>query len=450
METRYKTSQYNYMIDHKDKKLFFNGVTCAGFCMTKSEFDILYPLLSNLKEFQKTYPDDFERLKNLGYIIDEERDEIAYLKFKNLEEVFLKKDYRIFINPALECNFKCWYCYESHPKGYMTVETMEKIKKHLILKVESEKFTSINLSWFGGEPLLYFDEIIYPLAWFAKELCEKNNIPFHSSITTNGYCINNQMIEKFDEINLRDFQITLDGHRDRHNKIRNKGGEPSYDKIVKNINSLCEKIENIYLILLVNYDNQTLKQQSTEILYDIEKKNRHKVTIDLQRVWQTQNNKDNNSYAEIKTLIEKAKAEGFKQTNSSGGVPAGQFYNCYVCKFHYLVINYDGKVYKCTARDYREPYEMGNIKDDGNIVWNINRLSKPYGTSTLDNPVCLKCNYLPLCWGPCPQKMVEFKELGGKNQCVINFLERKMEDRIVDIYEGTVNILKKINKNVDA
>ena len=173
------------------------------------------------------------------------------MKFKNKEEVFLKKDYRIFINPTLECNFHCWYCYKSHPKGYMTEVTMKKIKNHLRLKIEVDKITSLNLSWFDGEPLLYFYEVVYPLSIFAKELCKKNNIPFVSTITTNGYCIDKTMLEKIDEIDLRSFQITLDGHCDRHNKIRNVNGIPSYDKILENINLLCKNIENISVTLRI-------------------------------------------------------------------------------------------------------------------------------------------------------------------------------------------------------
>lgn len=439
---QYKASQYNYMIDYKGKKLFFNGVTGAGFCMTRNELDVLDPLLNNLEQFQSEYPEDFERLTNLGYIIDKERDEIEYLRFKNREEVFLNKDYRIFINPTLECNFHCWYCYETHPKGYMTEVVMEKIKKHLLLKVETDKITSLNLSWFGGEPLLYFYEVVYPLSKFAKDLCNKNNIPFVSTITTNGYCIDEAMVVKFKDIDLTGFQITLDGHRQRHNKIRNYDGKPSYDKIIENINLLCKHIEKINVTLRINYDNQTLKnQQAEQILNDIEKENREKVRIDLQRVWQTvqSESKEQNSN-DVAFLIDTAKKIGFRQISCAGGLTAGQFYNCYASKYHYVEINYDGKVYKCTAFGYEEPYEIGELQEDGLITWNEERISKLYASPTFDNPTCLKCAYLPLCWGPCPQKVVDMKDKGF--YCVVKNLERSMKDRIIDSYESSVRYIQ--------
>ncbi|GHV44612.1 hypothetical protein FACS1894180_6170 [Bacteroidia bacterium] len=238
----------------------------------------------------------------------------------------------------------------------------------------------------------------------------KNNISFISTITTNAYCINEEMIEKIIEIELFGFQITVDGHRERHNKIRNANGKPSYDKIIQNINLLCEKIEKISITLRINYDNQTLKQQQVEnVLEDIVPSSRQKIHIDLQRVWQT-TDKKNDLSAKISSLISTAKRVGYRKISCSGGITAGQFCNCYTSKYHYVEINYDGKVYKCTARDYLEPYEMGTLKDDGTIEWNEERISKLYGTSTFDNSICPKCAYLPLCWGPCPQKAIELKE----------------------------------------
>jgi uncharacterized protein len=250
------------------------------------------------------------------------------------------------------------------------------------------------------------------------------------------------MIAKFQDIDLLGFQITLDGHRERHNKIRNNNGTPSYDRIIENINLLCKNIEKISVTLRINYDHQTLKnQQAEQILNDIEKDNQDKIHIDLQRVWQTvqPNNivKDNKDVA---SLIAAAKKIGFKKVGCTGGITTGQFYNCYTSKYHYVEFNYDGKVYRCTARGYQEPYEMGVLQEDGVIIWNEARISKLYARPTFDNEVCLKCAYLPLCWGPCPQKMVEMKEHGFI--CVVKNMERSMKELIVDSYESAVNSVK--------
>ena len=113
---KHKTSQYNYSIDYQGKKLFFNGVTGAGFCMTNSEMDALLPLLTDLEQFQTQYPDDFERLEKLGYIISAERNELEYLKFKHheLQPAAQTTSSRCWQNCGLFCLIRCPCSFQRH------------------------------------------------------------------------------------------------------------------------------------------------------------------------------------------------------------------------------------------------------------------------------------------------------------------------------------------------
>lgn len=47
-----------------------------------------------------------------------------------------------------------------------------------------------------------------------------------------------------------------------------------------------------------------------------------------------------------------------------------------------------------------------------------------------------------LCWGPCPQKMVEIKDLGIVGYCPMKAVERPFKDRIIDMYESSLNLIK--------
>ncbi|MDR1542884.1 MAG: radical SAM protein [Prevotellaceae bacterium] len=436
--TKYKTSNYNYLIDYNNKKLLFNGITGAGFCMSLDEYELLFPLLSDLSQFKENYPEDFLRLKELGYIVDEDFDEITYLKYKNREAVFLNKDYRLVINPTLECTFNCWYCYEKHPIGFMNADTIERVKNHLMLKIKNKEITSLNLSWFGGEPLMYYYEVILPLAKFAQKVCLENDVRYYSSITTNAYLIDEQMIDSFNDINMKGFQITLDGGRDRHNKIRNHNGQPSYDIILKNINLLCEKIDKIDIIMRINYDEKTLKLKGIdEILTDVKQENRDKIHINLQRVWQTFSKKHTIN-ADLLKFIEKAKELGYKYASNNGGLTVGEYHTCYVSRINHLEINYDGKIYKCTARGYDDEYIVGEMLNNGAIKWNNKKICKVYATPAFDNEMCLKCIYLPICSGPCPQKMIETAYENLQSICLLRNTEQPIKDMIVNLYESSL------------
>ena len=75
----------------------------------------------------------------------------------------------------------------------------------------------INITWFGGEPLLNVEIINY--------ICEKlveNNIKFISSIITNGYLFNDKLVTMAGhKWNLSHAQISLDGTEPEYNRIKN-------------------------------------------------------------------------------------------------------------------------------------------------------------------------------------------------------------------------------------
>ena len=433
----YKISRYNYIIDYKGKKLFFNSMTGSGMLMSLSEWESMQPMLNDMYRFEHDFPKDFEQLKQMGYIVDSDFDELAYLKHMNRVANYSNKSYTLFINPTLECNFRCWYCYEEHNKGYMSQETIGNLKQHIKNKVRNREINQLNLGWFGGEPLLYFDEVVYPISKYAKQLMEENNMPFYNSITTNAYCINDDMIEKMQEIGLSYFQITLDGNRERHNTIRNCSGKPSYDIIVRNIIKICKDIDNATITLRINYDNVTLKKNIEEILSDFPKFVRSKLYIDMHRVWQTIKNCNDDSNSSVKELDEFiVKARNMEYNIRCNGVLLSKTYTgCYVCRTNFACINYDGKVYKCTACSFTEKDCFGKLMDSGEISWNISRISKLYGYSPLENPQCMKCKHLPICLGPCPK---HYMNNNHKVDCVYDVNERDIYQRIIDYYEDSV------------
>lgn len=67
------------------------------------------------------------------------------------------------------------------------------------------------------------------------------------------------------------------------------------------------------------------------------------------------------------------------------------------------MLNYDGRVIKCTAIDFEETKEDGFLNDDGDIQWG-NSLAHKIVKATFENEVCEKCSYLPVCFGPCSKK----------------------------------------------
>ena len=98
---------------------------------------------------------------------------------------------------------------------------------------------------------------------------------------------------------------------------------------------------------------------------------------------------------------------------------------CYADKVYEAVVNYDGNVFKCTARDFYSENKSGILSNDGNIIWteNINSRRK----TKLSRQICRKCRILLLCGGSCSQKAIESN---GEEIC-LEGLDNEDMDRVV-------------------
>ena len=426
-----KKSYYNIFVKNSQYRVLYNTLSNSLACFTYEEASEIERLLDNIKEFEETYPTLFESMKSAGFIVDD-GNELDYIILRNKLSTFEDGIYHITINPTLDCNLKCWYCSTEYKgakhNGAMSGETVEAIKRHLKLIIESRKVRHLHLDWFGGEPLMYFHEIIKPIASYALELCNSDKVSFSQHITTNSVYMTESMINEFNEISLNSFQIPLDGNELHHNTIKfNEDKSGTFSSIIDNINLLTKRIKNCHITLRINYDKKTL-YGITDIIPLFAETSKQYISVDFQRVWQVKC--DQCDYEQL----EKVKRE-FNQSGLFSGFWAyqpGVFNRCYSDRFHHYAINYDGKVYKCTAQDYGEDKVIGLLNSNGEISWNIKLLSALFSHSTFDNERCLSCKSLPLCMGPCITKNYEARKNGKSIPCVFENAEYALESFIIE------------------
>lgn len=430
----YKESFYNYYIKDGEVVICFNGLTNFMMSMTIDEYNMFHDVKKDLISFQIHYPTLCDKLNQWGFLVENTMDELDVIRFKNKLYNFKSKTYHLILNPTLECNFKCWYCYESHSKGKMSEDVLARVYKHIDRKIELDKLDSFHLDWFGGEPLLYYDEIVHPISIYVKDKCIQSNIIYSSHITTNGYLLNRRKIDLMKDMAPVRLQITLDGDKQRHDGIRNQGNVSSFDKIINNICVVCEEVILSEIILRINYTDDTLNSDFKSVFESIPKKYRTKIMLSFNRVWQTNTYReavlDNHKLMEI---IELGRQLGYR-TPQYLPFAIGSNNRCYMDSFNTVLINYNGKVYSCTGRDFVEQNVLGELKEDGSIVYNQEKIAMKYGNVPFENEMCLKCKYLPLCLGPCSQKMVECKKKREKITCVYHSSEISVETFIKDQY----------------
>lgn len=428
----------------------FNSLHRTVLRFLPEEVDVVKKCLASINDDSYCQNDIIRSLIKMGFICDSELNEYEFVKFKNKLSVYGNRECRLTINPTLQCNYSCWYCcVEDQGTQYqhrcMDEETIDKVKKLIKNLVVNNKIDRLHLDWFGGEPLMYFEEVVKPISLFAMNLCNRSNMPFSNHVTTNAYYITDEMINDFNTIKLKGFQIPVDGNEQKHNSVKFMGNQGHLQKILKSVNSIAKQVKDSHIILRINYDNETLDSVS-EIIPSIAVENRDKITVDFQRVWQvhmnTSSDGNNQKLLYVKNNFEE---EGFATTYFA--YEYKPFRCCYADSLYHWVINYDGKVFKCSARNYDESLIAGKIDDHGNLLFNP-IVYDFFSKSSLDNNRCRECKLLPLCYGLCIQKQYEYTKKNKPFQCLHDFSEISLGYFIEQLFEKRMKFMHKKNNDV--
>lgn len=373
---------------------------------------------------------EYIRLKEGGFIIDDTFDEYQQLLVEINATDFNTEAAELHINPTLDCNFRCWYCYEEHMAGSkMSEEVLEAVKNYLN-KTIAQPLRHFRLSFFGGEPLLKFDSVCKPLIEEAAGLCAERGASFHTSFTTNSYLLTQDMADYLGRFSCG-MQITLDGHREFHNKVRfAPGGIGSYDRIISNVAMLADV--GVRVVLRINYTLGNLESVS-EIISDLKAQNiveSNKIVIDFQRVWQDKHKGGNEK---IKLLI-KEYSRQLKEIGISYSLPDlhnPRVSSCYGDKKNYICVNYNGDFYKCTARDFKPERRAGHLAPDGTLVWEPGH-REAWEKAKFSREICRSCRIAPICLGGCRQRGLESPDDG---RCPLGYDEARKDELILQRFE---------------
>ncbi len=98
-----------------------------------------------------------EDLKKGGFILENDINELELLKLVRLQGQYNSSSLGLTLAPTLGCNFNCVYCYEEDHNNFtkMSDEVQDSILK--LIKGKGKALNSLNITWYGGEPLLAID-----------------------------------------------------------------------------------------------------------------------------------------------------------------------------------------------------------------------------------------------------------------------------------------------------
>lgn len=411
----YRKSIYTFELDITNGKLLYNSLTNELLFIDK-DGDYKNELINRYF----LVPEDFDEIKLAKEVLD-------ILSVTERKEDHISS---FTILPTTKCNARCFYCYEY---GVNKIDMSKEIALDVVKFIKNNyKGHMVNIEWFGGEPL--FNISIIDL--ITNEL-NKDKIKFTSSIITNGYLVDEDIVKKMkDSWHIKHCQITLDGTKDNYNRIKAyiyKDDNNPYLRVINNIKLLTSNSIHVSIRLNMNKDNfEDLKLLCDELYKDFKGNKYFSVyaasigqydsPIRFDEYHEEESNKDN-----YKTLLDKT--DKLKSKNNRFLSDEYKYSYCKADIDHSVIVLPDGRLSLC------EHFLEKEVA--GDIYSGLDReIKKTWKKHVKDNnKECEKCVLYPIC--NLPIKCTAYR--GG---CTYEYKSnqlRLLKDKILNTY-------KKVNK----
>lgn len=426
-----KVSKYTFPFIFEEKYYVYNTLSNSLLELDSEAYNVIESFESKQSLDTSVFPEDVLKELICNKIITENDDDDYLLYKSTIDRMRKQRDsMHLTLAPTMDCCFKCHYCFEKYKeKNYMTESVMSSIIKYISGLSELK---SIRLTWFGGEPLMAVPQMDMFYTMFKDVWGEKN---FSSNILTTGYHINERVIEVLKKIQVSSMQITLDGLKDSHNKVKFLNECPNvFDKVIENIDLISEKAPEISIIIRVNLTKANMSEYVPLYKMVVNRFKGRNVSIAPAFVLDRGITNDNSDDDDI--FFTPQQESDFILNLAASNIdspfiryPKPFFSECAIRNDMAISFDPEGYAYKCWEIIGNKEYAIGKLNEDGRLYdVNLKELNRQlYGADPLDDPKCMQCKYLPICCGGCPIQRIENKFNGKCNNTCI-FYKGRIEE----------------------
>ena len=305
------------------------------------------------------------------------------------------------IMTTLDCNARCYYCYElGRARVRMTEDTARQIAAYIADHAGGNK---IVLRWFGGEPL-YNSSVISVIC----SVLSGRGISYESELISNGYLLSGEVLETAVDLwHLKKAQITFDGTAPVYNRIKNYiHADPNpFQTVLNNVKAALSKNIRISVRLNVSEENLADQFELTKFLLK-ELPEERNCLIYPRMLFEYAGNKISVRSKEARRKLTSGLIELMTLIAGHGrldGIPLQKSdltSSCIADSDSALVITPDGNVGKC--EHYSESEFIGTIADG---VWDEQAVAAWKAPAPYYD-FCSSCTYYPMCrrLRKCPER----------------------------------------------
>lgn len=286
---------------------------------------------------------------------------------EQIAQAFSHRHLNLILFPTEKCNFRCTYCYEDFEVGRMRPEVISALKS--LLDRRADELESLELSWFGGEPLLAKD-IVFDLSAYVLQRV-RPGLRYRGNMTTNGYLLDIDTASRLIALGVTFFQISLDGFGTHHDTTRRRAdGCGTFERIWDNLLALRELTSTFRVMLRVHFSPSNI-DTIDELIRAINREfaGDSRFTVYFKAVEKLGGAND----GEFAVFDEAAKARIKTELEQRLRIPQQihkldmEQYVCYASVPNSLIIRADGSIGKCTVALADGRNRVGRLLSDGHI-----------------------------------------------------------------------------------
>ena len=385
-----RLNKYTLVIPNNAQTILYN-------CITKMLLVVDVPYNQITSNFISSLDADAKKLLQERLIIstDTNDDFAEFIKIKNSFNNSTEIGH-FLIHIGYRCNMRCSYYYQNKLHNDKSSINVTQVIDFITTVVKENNYKNLDICFIGGEPLLYYKQLLKIATEINKKLCKK---PITFSVVTNGLLLcNEQLLQELINAHVYSYQITLDGAKDDHDKMRyTKNHEGTFDTIFQNMKMIQDKYKDINISINCNISISNFNRINQFILFM--KKSGIHFPMSFSLVFDVPGNK---SYAL------KARSSAWLNTHICAlehGYTFEPFYRdlylgCAMTQKNYHIIGADNCLYKCINAVGNEKFLLTPIKDYGQTSYNAKL--QPFLDYKVNNKECENCEFYPVCYGGCP------------------------------------------------
>jgi uncharacterized protein len=433
-------SRYNVRAITEDGRLILWNSYRRTFSVFNAQQRSAIEAMLSKKGFRADLRGMVKYLFDRGYLLKEGTDEYRRIQLAFGHQQYRTDTLQLMLLASEDCNFRCQYCYEEFARGTMLPEVRTGIKN--LVRSRLPVLKNLSISWFGGEPLYGF-QAIEDLAPFFVQVAEEHSLYFTSGMTTNGYLLTPDTVDKLLSWKTNRYQITIDGSPENHDESRpTRDGQGTFSTIFRNLQAMRGRPEDFEVDIRVNWDRRNLPGLK-EFLNVVEQEfsSDRRFKIRFRPVFKTGGPNDElldtcgvDETREIQSELEReARKRGLKiaeDIRQAGPVGSGV---CYAARPYHFVIGASGQVMKCTIElDMKDRNIVGQITESGDLQLDQDKMALWCEPAFEKDTKCQKCVILPVCMGSsCP--LIRFEQ--DTSPCVP--LRRNVKYELRETLENT-------------